>query len=231
MLLSGYRSPETNAMLRATSSGVARNSLHMRGQAADSGSPAGRSVRSPPLQLRVRRGRGPLLRVQLHPYGLRRRAHLGRLTARPRTASFPTRAPRWRALSFQMTPIRCSATPAAPRPDHLQHAQLQPKGRDQRRQAQQRRHPINRSRHGSSIRPTSTVCARRHGCRTRSTSSGSPHHRRRHCRQRPGQRLVLPQPLHPRARGRSTRNTAQTSPRSPAPARNPPQSRSRDTPP
>lgn len=35
MLLSGYRSPETNAMLRSQSSGVARNSLHMRGQAAD----------------------------------------------------------------------------------------------------------------------------------------------------------------------------------------------------
>ena len=35
MLLSGYRSPKTNAMLRARSSGVARNSLHMRGQAAD----------------------------------------------------------------------------------------------------------------------------------------------------------------------------------------------------
>ncbi len=35
MLLSGYRSPETNAMLRAQSSGVARNSLHIRGQAAD----------------------------------------------------------------------------------------------------------------------------------------------------------------------------------------------------
>jgi uncharacterized protein YcbK (DUF882 family) len=35
MLLSGYRSPETNAMLRASSSGVARNSLHLRGQAAD----------------------------------------------------------------------------------------------------------------------------------------------------------------------------------------------------
>jgi uncharacterized protein YcbK (DUF882 family) len=35
MLLSGYRSPETNAMLRNQSSGVARNSLHMRGQAAD----------------------------------------------------------------------------------------------------------------------------------------------------------------------------------------------------
>ena len=35
MLLSGYRSPETNAMLRARSSGVARNSLHIKGQAAD----------------------------------------------------------------------------------------------------------------------------------------------------------------------------------------------------
>jgi len=35
MLLSGYRSPETNAMLRARSSGVARNSLHLKGQAAD----------------------------------------------------------------------------------------------------------------------------------------------------------------------------------------------------
>jgi uncharacterized protein YcbK (DUF882 family) len=35
MLLSGYRSPETNAMLRARSRGVARDSLHMRGQAAD----------------------------------------------------------------------------------------------------------------------------------------------------------------------------------------------------
>ncbi|WP_145103405.1 YcbK family protein [Cereibacter sediminicola] len=35
MLLSGYRSPKTNAMLRSQSSGVARNSLHLRGQAAD----------------------------------------------------------------------------------------------------------------------------------------------------------------------------------------------------
>lgn len=35
MLLSGYRTPETNAMLRSRSSGVARNSLHMKGQAAD----------------------------------------------------------------------------------------------------------------------------------------------------------------------------------------------------
>jgi uncharacterized protein YcbK (DUF882 family) len=35
LLLSGYRSPATNAMLRRQSSGVARNSLHMQGQAAD----------------------------------------------------------------------------------------------------------------------------------------------------------------------------------------------------
>ncbi len=35
MLLSGYRSPKTNAMLRSRSGGVAKNSLHLRGQAAD----------------------------------------------------------------------------------------------------------------------------------------------------------------------------------------------------
>lgn len=35
MLLSGYRSRQTNEMLRQRSSGVARNSLHMIGQAAD----------------------------------------------------------------------------------------------------------------------------------------------------------------------------------------------------
>ncbi len=35
MLLSGYRTPATNAMLRSRSRGVARNSLHMQGQAAD----------------------------------------------------------------------------------------------------------------------------------------------------------------------------------------------------
>jgi len=35
MMLSGYRSPGTNAMLRSNSGGVARNSLHMVGQAAD----------------------------------------------------------------------------------------------------------------------------------------------------------------------------------------------------
>jgi uncharacterized protein YcbK (DUF882 family) len=34
-VLSGYRSAQTNAMLRRASSGVARNSLHMSGQALD----------------------------------------------------------------------------------------------------------------------------------------------------------------------------------------------------
>lgn len=34
-MLSGYRSPATNAMLRSHSGGVARHSLHMVGQAAD----------------------------------------------------------------------------------------------------------------------------------------------------------------------------------------------------
>lgn len=34
-LLSGYRTPSTNSMLRSKSRGVAKNSLHIRGQAAD----------------------------------------------------------------------------------------------------------------------------------------------------------------------------------------------------
>lgn len=34
-IVSGYRSPETNASLRRHSSGVARNSLHMQGKAVD----------------------------------------------------------------------------------------------------------------------------------------------------------------------------------------------------
>lgn len=34
-MLSGYRSPQTNAMLRSRSGGVARQSLHMVGEAAD----------------------------------------------------------------------------------------------------------------------------------------------------------------------------------------------------
>jgi uncharacterized protein YcbK (DUF882 family) len=34
-IIGGYRSPKTNAMLRRTSSGVAKRSLHMSGQAVD----------------------------------------------------------------------------------------------------------------------------------------------------------------------------------------------------
>ncbi len=34
-IISGYRSPQTNAMLRSTSSGVAKKSLHMQGRAID----------------------------------------------------------------------------------------------------------------------------------------------------------------------------------------------------
>ena len=44
-VISGYRSPETNAFLRAHSSGVAENSLHLIGQAIDIRSP-GRHLRS-----------------------------------------------------------------------------------------------------------------------------------------------------------------------------------------
>lgn len=35
VLLSGYRSPQTNAMLRRRGSGVAKNSRHLKGEAAD----------------------------------------------------------------------------------------------------------------------------------------------------------------------------------------------------
>jgi uncharacterized protein YcbK (DUF882 family) len=44
-VLCGYRTPETNALLRRTSEGVARNSLHMRAMAMDLRLP-GRSLRA-----------------------------------------------------------------------------------------------------------------------------------------------------------------------------------------
>ena len=80
MLLSGYRSPETNAMLRARSSGVARNSLHLKGQAADVRLQS-RSVSEIAPRCRGVQGwrRRSLFRVQLRAYGLRRGAHLGPL--------------------------------------------------------------------------------------------------------------------------------------------------------
>jgi uncharacterized protein YcbK (DUF882 family) len=45
VVISGYRSPETNAMLHRTTEGVATNSLHLQGQAIDIRVP-GRSLRS-----------------------------------------------------------------------------------------------------------------------------------------------------------------------------------------
>ena len=51
-LISGYRSPQTNAMLRSNSSGVARNSLHLQGRAADLRM-QGRSVKWHALRLPV----------------------------------------------------------------------------------------------------------------------------------------------------------------------------------
>jgi len=44
-VISGYRSPETNALLREIGSGVARNSFHMRGMAID--------IRAPGLDTRM----------------------------------------------------------------------------------------------------------------------------------------------------------------------------------
>jgi uncharacterized protein YcbK (DUF882 family) len=44
-VVSGYRSPETNAYLREVSDGVAQNSYHMKGQAIDLSLPD-RSLRS-----------------------------------------------------------------------------------------------------------------------------------------------------------------------------------------
>ncbi len=52
-IVSGYRSPKTNAMLRSTSSGVAKRSLHMSGKAIDvrlSDMPT-RSIRDAALRL------------------------------------------------------------------------------------------------------------------------------------------------------------------------------------
>ncbi len=54
-VLSGYRSPKTNAMLRGESSGVARNSFHMYGQAIDIRIPGQNTkiVRNTALDLRA----------------------------------------------------------------------------------------------------------------------------------------------------------------------------------
>jgi uncharacterized protein YcbK (DUF882 family) len=55
-VISGYRSPQTNAMLRRRSSGVAAHSLHMRGQAIDVRQPGVPTKRLQELALALRRG-------------------------------------------------------------------------------------------------------------------------------------------------------------------------------
>ena len=55
-VISGYRSPRTNAMLRRRSAGVAAHSLHMRGQAVDVRLPGVPTKRLQELALTLQRG-------------------------------------------------------------------------------------------------------------------------------------------------------------------------------
>lgn len=55
-VISGYRSPRTNAMLRSRSSGVAAHSLHIQGQAIDIRVPGFPTRRLQELALGMRRG-------------------------------------------------------------------------------------------------------------------------------------------------------------------------------
>lgn len=75
-VLSGYRSPHTNAMLRSASEGVAKRSLHMSGQAIDVrlGEISARQVREAATT-----GRGwywLLSKKRFRPYGFRRLQNL-----------------------------------------------------------------------------------------------------------------------------------------------------------
>lgn len=55
-LLSGYRSPKTNAMLRSRSKNVAKNSYHMKGQAADIQIPGSSTNKVRKIAMGLRRG-------------------------------------------------------------------------------------------------------------------------------------------------------------------------------
>lgn len=55
-VLSGYRSPRTNSMLRHASTGVARNSLHMYGQAMDIRLPGYRTAKLRDVARRMKAG-------------------------------------------------------------------------------------------------------------------------------------------------------------------------------
>jgi uncharacterized protein YcbK (DUF882 family) len=80
LLLSGYRTPQTNSMLRSRTGGVAKKSLHMKGQAADlrvSGRSVSQMARA--AQACGGGGVGRYTKVKLRAYGLRHRANLGPL--------------------------------------------------------------------------------------------------------------------------------------------------------
>ena len=80
MLISGYRSPATNAMLRSRSSGVAKNSRHLQGEAADLRL-ASRSVNQMARAARPvdAGGVGRYYGLELRPHGLRPGPRLGQL--------------------------------------------------------------------------------------------------------------------------------------------------------
>lgn len=55
-IISGYRTPETNAMLRTKGNGIASSSLHMKGQAVDIRTPACDTKRLRDICLKLRSG-------------------------------------------------------------------------------------------------------------------------------------------------------------------------------
>jgi len=78
-VISGYRSPATNAKLRKRSKGVAKHSLHMQGKAIDVRL---EGMETRPLYLAARSLRRRLLQqVPLHPPRYRPRAYLGQLSS------------------------------------------------------------------------------------------------------------------------------------------------------
>ena len=90
-VLCGYRSPETNALLRRTSEGVARNSLHMRAMAMDLRVP-GRSLRAvQAAALGLRRGGVGYYPRSLSSTSTPARSATGRSVSEPRGAA-PARA-------------------------------------------------------------------------------------------------------------------------------------------
>ena len=100
-VISGYRSPATNAMLHAESSGVAAKSLHMQGMAIDIR--VGEPLAPGAAQLRAvaaRRRRGLLSDVGFRACGRGPRAHVGRRLSETDVTAAPLRGRR---------PLQCRA--------------------------------------------------------------------------------------------------------------------------